>query len=145
MILPGIGALIVKWTGLQTDQIIDFNKLLDSRNIAIAILFGCLGSVVSLLLRIGEFEGAKGKSKAFLLLYGLTLPVVGGIFAAVISALLDLGVVSIGNNRPQTYIIVGFLSGFSERFTRNILGIAEDRLFPQSSRGDQQRKSGRLA
>ena len=89
---------------------------------------------------MGEFEGAQGRSKAFLLLYGGTLPVVGGIFAAVLSALLDLGIISIAMNSPQTYIIVGFLSGFSERFTRNILDMAEDRLYPQLPRRNEQRR-----
>ena len=143
VLLPGAaGAGIFKWGGAEYQTILNFlaQILPPFKTVGIAILFGCLGSVVSLLLRIGEFEGAKGKSKAFLLLYGFTLPVVGGIFAAVISALLDLNIVKIGENRDQVYIIVGFLSGFSERFTRNILGMAEDRLFLQGARRDQPRR-----
>jgi len=41
----------------------------------------CLGSVVSLLRRLDEFEKTRGKSKEFLRWYGATLPIVGGIFA----------------------------------------------------------------
>jgi hypothetical protein len=99
----------------------------------LAVLFGCLGSVVSLLLRLGEFESTKGRSKAFLVLYGSTLPIVGGIFAAVLGALLDAEIINIGKS-TYIYVVVGFLSGFSERFTRNLLTMAEDRLSPQPQR-----------
>jgi hypothetical protein len=135
VILPSVSLTYAKWTGgISTEQITDFvtGYLNPLKNVGTAIFFGCIGSVVSLLLRIGEFEGANVRSKAFLLLYGLTLPIVGGIFAAVLSALLDLGTIKIAGNSTQTYIIVGFLSGFSERFTRNILDFAEDRIYPKA-------------
>jgi hypothetical protein len=141
VIIPGVSLAVVKWSGVPSQQITDFlSSLAPLKTVGIAILFGCVGSAVSLLLRMGEFEGAEGRSKAFLLLYGGTLPVVGGIFAAVLSALLNLGIITIASNGPQTYIIVGFLSGFSERFTRNILDMAEDRLYPQVPRRNEQRK-----
>jgi amino acid permease len=134
VVIPSASLSYVTWSGVSTDQIGEFVRgwLNPLKNVGTAIFFGCIGSVVSLLLRMSEFENTKNRSKAFLLLYGLTLPIVGGIFAAVLSALLDLGTIKIADNSTQTYIIVGFLSGFSERFTRNILNFAEDRIYPRA-------------
>jgi hypothetical protein len=98
------------------------------QHIGVAILFGCLGSVVSLLLRLAEFESTRGRSKEFLLFYSSTLPIVGGVFAAVFSVLLDAKVISALGDGISVYVLVGFLSGFSERFTRNLLSIAENSL-----------------
>jgi hypothetical protein len=97
--------------------IVAWNKVIIAKgviNIVTATLFGCLGSIVSLLLRLAE-------------LYGLTLPIVGGTFAAVLAAILDAGIIKVGDV-TEVYIVFGFLSGFSERFTRNILTLAEDGL-----------------
>jgi hypothetical protein len=110
-------------------------------HISAAILSGFIGSVVSLLLRLAEFENTRGKSKEFLFLYGLTLPVVGGVFAAVIAALLDAKVISALGDGTQVYILAGFLSGFSERFTRSLLSIAENSLSPPSAVHERHRVS----
>jgi hypothetical protein len=59
-------------------------------------------------------------------IYGSTLPIVGGVFAAVVAAILDVKFL-IAAESIQAYMVAGFLSGFSERFTRNILSIAEGR------------------
>ena len=66
----------------------------DNARILIGTCFGFLGSIVSLLLRLPEFEVMRGRSRQFLFLTGLTLPIVGGTFAAVISALFASRVVS---------------------------------------------------
>jgi hypothetical protein len=101
--------------------------------VLVATLAGMLGSVVSLLLRIGEFESTKGRSQMFLILTGATLPVVGGIFGAFVAALISSKVVNIGVSGPDRinvwlYVVLGFLSGFSERFSKGFVRIAEDRL-----------------
>lgn len=103
--------------------------------LVISILFGILGSVVSILLRLSDFEGATRKSRQFLTLTGAMLPLVGGIFAAVTCALFASGIINFqfagnssaqqGIENPYFYVVIGFLSGFSERFTRGLLGTAE--------------------
>jgi hypothetical protein len=138
-IIPAVSFAALKWSGVPSETITNFLSPLFPMKMGIAVLFGCLGSAVSILLRMDEFEGTKGRSKWFLLLYGGTLPIVGGIFAAVISALLDLDIINITHNSPETYIVVGFLSGFSERFTRSILNMAEDRLSPEMPRPNDER------
>ncbi|MDR3376267.1 MAG: hypothetical protein P4L98_21295 [Ancalomicrobiaceae bacterium] len=109
--------------------------------ILVAVIFGCAGSVVSILLRLAEFEKLTGRSREFILYTGTSLPFVGGIFAAVTAALFDSQIINLSAGLPagggsglslKLYIIIGFLAGFSERFTRNLLKIFEDKLAGQS-------------
>jgi len=111
--------------------------------VALAALFGCLGSVVSLLMRLSEFETTRGRSRQFLMLSGTTLPIVGGIFAAVIASLLASKIINFGTSGADglsiwLFIVIGFLAGFSERFTRNLLSIAENQFSRSSGRVDPQ-------
>jgi hypothetical protein len=103
--------------------------------IIIASSFGMLGSVVSILLRLSEFEAATRRSRQFLRMTGFMLPFVGAIFAGVTCAIFASGIINFsfaneGGNlqtirNPYFYVVIGFLSGFSERFTRGLLGTAE--------------------
>ena len=98
--------------------------------VSIGTLFGCLGGVVSLLLRLPDFEILKGKSRIFLKVFGGTQPLVGGIFAFVLGALISAKIIniSVGGSSdlsPWLFVVLGFLAGFSERFTRNLLHVAE--------------------
>ena len=98
--------------------------------VLIGTFFGCWGGVVSLLLRLPDFEILKGKSRIFLKVSGGTQPVIGGIFAFVLGALISAKIinVSVGGSSdlsPWLFVVLGFLAGFSERFTRNLLHVAE--------------------
>lgn len=53
--------------------------------------------------------------------YGFTLPIIGGGFALVFAAALDAKIITIFANSLQLFIVIGFLAGFSERFTKSIL------------------------
>jgi len=101
--------------------------------IFLAALFGILGSIVSLILRLSEFERSSKRSRQFLRMTGMLLPIVGGVFAIVSCAMYRSHVISFLS--PATidkdtgmyfYIVIGFLSGFSERFTRSLLVSLED-------------------
>jgi hypothetical protein len=104
--------------------------------VVIAFFGGCLGGVVSLLLRLGEFEVLTGRSRKFLDLTGFTLPLVGGIFAAVTASLFSSNIINVNVREvaaagpPNLYLffVIGFLAGFSERFTRGLLHTAENTL-----------------
>jgi hypothetical protein len=105
----------------------------DFAKVAVAFLFGCLGGVVSLLTQLPEFEILKGRSRTFLIALGVTQPIVGGIFAVVVGALFSAKIINIsvgGASDLSTwfYVVIGFLAGFSERFTRNLLNVAESHL-----------------
>jgi hypothetical protein len=104
--------------------------------IIVAIVFGTLGAVVSVLLRLSEFENATRRSRQFLLMTGIMLPIVGAVFASVTCALfaseiINFSFASANNkealwNNSYFFIVIGFLSGFSERFTRGLLSTAEN-------------------
>jgi hypothetical protein len=104
---------------------------------AVAGFFGVLGSIVSILLRLSDFAETRRKSREFLWSTGFSLPFVGLVFALVTSALFSSHMINIGMSGTLTetadygfsfYIVIGFLSGFSERFTRGLLGAAENTL-----------------
>jgi len=109
--------------------------------VVVAALFGCLGAVVSLLMRLAEFDKTRGKSKEFLILSGGTQPLVGGIFAAVVASIIVSEVVTVAgithSSKLWLFVVVGFLSGFSERFTRSMLSVAEDRFSVDASKPDR--------
>jgi hypothetical protein len=114
--------------------------------VALAGFFGCLGAIVSLLMRLAEFDKTRGKSKEFLLLSGGTQPLVGGVFAAVIAALIISEIVTVSgiSHSPKLwlFVVVGFISGFSERFTRSMLSVAENRFAPGPSQHDRKVTNG---
>jgi hypothetical protein len=98
--------------------------------VSIATVFGCFGGVVSLLLLLPNFEILKDKSRTFLKVLGGTQPLIGGIFAFVLGALISARIINInvgGSSDLSTwlFVVLGFLAGFSERFTRNLLHVAE--------------------
>jgi hypothetical protein len=101
----------------------------------VASTFGMLGAAVSVLLRLSEFEHATRRSRHFLRMTGVVLPFVGAVFASVTCAVFQAGIVNVSAAGGSTsaslldnrsfFIVIGFLSGFSERFTRGLLGTAE--------------------
>jgi len=103
------------------------------KSMIVAGFFGVLGSVVSIMQRLDQFERPKRRSHSLVLFTGVALPLIGGVFAMVIAAVFRTGIVSTALTEPQPgtdfpyfYVVIGFLSGFSERFAGNILGRAED-------------------
>jgi hypothetical protein len=114
-----------------------------SGDVLVAAFSGMIGSVVSVLLRLGEFETTRGRSRIFLTLTGGTLPIVGGVFGAFVAALLSSKVVNItvGNaegSNAWLYIVIGFLCGFSERFSRGFIRIAENQFVGAGDPGSRQ-------
>lgn len=109
------------WTALSTNILV------------VSATFGLLGSLVSVLLRLSDFDGSR-RSRQFLLFTGGVLPVVGAIFGVVVCALFASGI--IGTSlvpEPATaetatiyfYMVAGFVAGFSERFARGLVDIFE--------------------
>jgi hypothetical protein len=104
-------------------------------NVAVAAVCGMLGSVISILLRLSEFETTRGRSQMFLILTGATLPLIGAFFGGFVAALLSARIIAIdigdkSSNSIWLYVVLGLLSGFSERFSQGLIRIAEDRVAP---------------
>jgi hypothetical protein len=107
-------------------------KLFTSKLVKVIVgsFFGYWGGVASLLLRLPDFEILKGKSRIFLRVSGAAQPLVGGIFAFVLGAIISARIIniSVGGSSDLSiwlFVVLGFLAGFSERFTRNLLHVAE--------------------
>ena len=87
-----------------------------------------LGGVVSLLSRMREFSKLRDFDPIFLFWNGLLKPYVGIIFALFVFAFLKsefVPAVKLGSDTVYVWWVVGFLSGFSERFTRDIISKSE--------------------
>lgn len=132
LLLSGLMLAVVDVTVLHEADLSFTLKLFTPELVKVLIgtLFGCWGGVVSLLLRLPDFEILKDKSRTFLRALGGTQPVIGGIFAFVLGALISAKIINIsvgGSSDLSTwlFVVLGFLAGFSERFTRNLLHVAE--------------------
>jgi hypothetical protein len=99
-------------------------------NTVAACVFGALGAIVSIILRLSEFESLGGRTRVFLIVTGALLPVVGSNFAIVSYSIFASNLLQVsaeGNSLTAVdtnlylAIVIGFVSGFSERFTRGML------------------------
>jgi hypothetical protein len=118
------------------DFFVGIRKFLDKPTVMdatfAAAMFGGLGSVVSLLLRIGSFEAVRGRSSLYLLLFGLVQPIIGLIIGGVVGAALAAHLINVSfqhtaEDAPvNVYFVavVGFLCGFSERVAKTALATA---------------------
>ena len=129
-------SLVYAWSsGVPLLDVISYLLTLPASHIIVASTFGMLGAAVSVLLRLSEFENATRRSRQFLRMTGAVLPFVGVVFASVTCAIFESGLFNFSsavgsNGKPlldniNFFIVIGFLSGFSERFTRGLLGTAE--------------------
>jgi hypothetical protein len=133
-LLSGLMLVVIDATVLQGADLsyLFTRETLTSKpmKVLIGTFSGCCGGVVSLLLQLPHFEILKGKSRIFLRAVGGTQPVIGGIFGFVLGALISAKIIniSVGGSSDLSiwlFVVLGFLAGFSERFTRNLLHIAE--------------------
>ena len=88
------------------------------------IFFAGLGTIVSVLLRLSTLDVVQEISRPILLISGLGRPFVASAFALVVYLMLANKLVSVSLNQPDeagSYLVVAFLSGFSERFAQDLL------------------------
>ncbi len=98
---------------------------------------GFCGSIVSILVRIQEFAKLQFYSGTVLLLTGFSRPIIGAFFAMFVCALYKSGIVNASvTTEHETYFLlaIGFISGFSERFARDLISTAEGR-FGKAAQG----------
>jgi hypothetical protein len=96
-------------------------------------LVGALGSVVSIMIRIQEFAPFKYVPPLILFLTGFFKPVVGASFALFVFAVLKAGLIPVTIETSKElyfFVAVSFISGFSERFAKDIATKTEQKIAP---------------
>ncbi|MBD2521812.1 hypothetical protein [Nostoc sp. FACHB-133] len=112
--------------------------------LSLAISAGTLGSIISILIRIEEFQKKKYSDPLTPFLVGAFKPMIGGAFAVLFLALINSGLISMFINpsifklNPTTnqessqdqqrslIFVIAFVVGFSERLAKDFIGKAEE-------------------
>jgi hypothetical protein len=112
--------------------------------LSLAISAGTLGSIISILIRIEEFQKKKYSEPLTPFLVGAFKPMIGGAFAVLFLALINSGLISMFINpnifklNPTTnqessqdqqrslIFVIAFVVGFSERLAKDFIGKAEE-------------------
>lgn len=131
LLLATVGLAISAVLGVFSEQEL---RSTETQNFFAAYGAGAVGALVSVMLRMRpdtrrgfsvDYEVGRGP----LFWLGAFRPFIGAIFASVLYFALESDFVSLGTLSQQDtftfYAFVGFLAGFSERFTHVIFGQAE--------------------
>jgi len=134
-----VGILLLAALGLAISAILGISTELNLRSTPTQNFFaaygaGAVGALVSVMLRMRpdtrtgfsvDYEVGRGP----LFWLGAFRPVIGAIFASALYFALESNFIQLGTITAQNtftfYAFVGFLAGFSERFTHVIFGEAE--------------------
>jgi len=134
-----VGILLLAALGLAISAILGISTELNLRSTPTQNFFasygaGAVGALVSVMLRMRpdtrsgfSVDYEVGRGPIFWL--GAFRPVIGAIFASALYFALESNFIQLGTISQQStftfYAFVGFLAGFSERFTHVIFGEAE--------------------
>jgi hypothetical protein len=110
--------------------------------IALGSGFGSLGAFVSIMQRLDHFVGLIDRPREYLRTTGFALPLIGGVLGALAAMVLSSNLLNVsiaGSSGSQdasflVFAIVGFLAGYSERFSQSLVRLAEERLGYTASR-----------
>lgn len=98
---------------------------LDVQNLIGPAVFGWLGSVASMVTRLNRFRKVENP-----IIFGATRPLLGAAFGIFSYLALSSGVITIGptgvDPKPELFIAIAFIAGFSERFVPDLIGQVED-------------------
>lgn len=111
----------------------------------ISILTGAafLGGIVSLLSRLEAFAALRLYNPNLIFFTAFFKPFIGVVLTLFVYSIIDVGLIQIpglntnGAEADKQYLLVwviGFICGFSERFTRDIVGHVETRIVPTDSK-----------
>lgn len=96
--------------------------------VALVAIFGAIGSIVSIMVRIHEFANLKGVDRSVLFFTGFFKPVIGTSFALFVFAVLSSGLLPLTIDTEKSHFFfaaLSFIAGFSERFAQDIVSKAE--------------------
>ncbi|MEY4768189.1 MAG: hypothetical protein RL637_828 [Pseudomonadota bacterium] len=106
------------------------------------ILFGSIGSVVSIMVRIQDFLVLEVRDKFILYFTGAFKPIIGMVFAIFVFAIIKSNLLPLAiriDSEHYLFMATSFLAGFSERFAKDIVDSLEDR-FEEATKGSQNNK-----
>ena len=135
-VILGLGALLylaIPLLIIYLPGIINRQSILgaDSAMLAAVGISGAVGSIVSIMVRIQDFGKAGDVDPSVLYMTGFFKPVVGSAFALFIFAVLKAGLIPLTINQgAETYFYtaLAFVSGFSERFAKDVASAAEKKI-----------------
>jgi hypothetical protein len=107
------------------------NSNLDLDDLILFGIFGAAGSVISIMVRIDEFNRWP-PDPSILFFTGLFKPIIGFFFAIFVLLALNSGIVQISlteERQAYFFMAIAFIAGFSERFARDIASQTES-MFP---------------
>lgn len=120
MAIPMLGATVF----LLRAHFADLNgPAVDLDDLLLFGIFGAAGSVVSIMVRIDEFNRWP-PDPSILFFTGLFKPIIGFWFAIFVLLVLNSGIVQISAGEDRQiyfYLAISFIAGFSERFARDIV------------------------
>ena len=92
-------------------------------------LAGAVGSIVSMLVRIQDFDDEKAEHRAILFFTGFFKPVIGVASALFMVIILEAGLIPLGiadtDRRVFFFLALAFVAGFSERLASDLVSQAE--------------------
>lgn len=99
--------------------------------IALVFIMGMFGSIVSIMLRIRDFSDLRGEYASTLYFTGFTKPLIGGLFSLFVltlisSEILPLNYSLIEGKAFHFFSAISFVTGFSERFARDLISRTEE-------------------
>jgi hypothetical protein len=93
---------------------------------------GAIGSVVSILVRIRDFDNQQAEHRSILFFTGFFKPVVGVASALFVVSLFEAGIITLqlaGPTHEQFfYVALAFVAGFSERLAEDLVSKAEKQI-----------------
>lgn len=101
---------------------------------------GAVGSVVSILVRIRDFDNQQAEHRSILFFTGFFKPVVGVASALFVVSLFEAGIITLqlaGPTQEQFfYVALAFVAGFSERLAEDLVSKAEKQIVsaPETAR-----------
>jgi hypothetical protein len=128
----GLGLLLFLIAAVILSLLVDIAQVakvasIPSEIFTTAILFGTLGSSLSIMLRFNEQKPHRRNIPSVdLFVVGFSKPIIGAVLALVLFAVYKARVVSLiaiadAAREPYFLIVLFFLAGFSERFVGDIL------------------------
>ncbi len=139
-------ALVYAFPGINLFSFMDrFFSSTNPPSVETAAIAAFWGAVVSMLIRLEQFETRRAVDPKLLYLNAISKPFIGVIISLFVVAVQGIGLYSLATITGPSdqkfslfLIVVGFLAGFSERFAGDIIGGVEGSLGTNRTSGRRQ-------